>query len=216
MKVVPRLDDSCLSLFGIETEGGGQKFRKGLQAFAQAQAGAGETALDGAERGADGRGDFGVVETFDVGHDDDGAKIGGEGIEAVLDGMLEFVGFELSGGSEGGIGQPARGVHFVAIVGFGFEGSCRSAFLAAEFIVAGVGDGAQEPGFERSAAVGFDGAEGGDEGFLRGVGGAVFVTEDAQRGVEDHVLIMEDKAVEGVEVAALGGGDEGGFVHGGR
>jgi hypothetical protein len=25
---------------------------------------------------------------------------------------------------------------------------------------------------------------------------------------------MEDKAVEGVEVAALGGGDEGGFVHG--
>lgn len=215
MKVVPRLDDSCACL-AIETEGGRQKFRKGLQAFAQAQTGAGETALDGAERGADGRGDFGVVEAFDVGHDDDRAEIGGEGIEAVLDSVLEFVGFELLGGAEGGISQPARGVHFVAVVGLGFEGSRRSALLAAEFVVAGVGDGAQEPGFERSAAVGFDGAEGGDEGFLRGVGGAVFVSEDAKRGVEDHVLIMQDKGVEGVEVAALGGGDEGGFVHGGR
>ena len=42
----------------------------------------------------------------------------------------------------------------VAILGLGFERSRRSALLAAEFIVAGVGDGAQEPGLERAAAEG--------------------------------------------------------------
>src|SRR3990172_8818664 len=66
------------------------------------------------------------------------------------------------------------------------------------FIVAGVGDGAQQPGLERSAAIGVDGAEGGDEGFLRGIGGRGLVAEDTQRSVEDRVLIMKDKGVEGV------------------
>ena len=55
--------------------------------------------------------------------------------------------------------------------------------------------------------------ERGKERVLRGIGGEIVIAEDAQGGVEERVLIMQDERIEGIEVAALGGLDEGGFVH---
>jgi hypothetical protein len=54
-------------------------------------------------------------------------------------------------------------------------------------------------------------AKGGDEGFLHGVGGAVFVSEGAQGNVEERVLVEQDEGVESLQVAALGADNEVGF-----
>ena len=55
--------------------------------------------------------------------------------------------------------------------------------------------------------------EGGKKRILRGVGGEIVIAEDAQGGVEECILIMQDERVEGIEVAALCGLDESRFVH---
>ncbi len=55
--------------------------------------------------------------------------------------------------------------------------------------------------------------ERGKKRILRGIGGEIVIAEDAQGGVEERILIMQDERVEGIEVAALRGLDEGGFVH---
>ena len=55
--------------------------------------------------------------------------------------------------------------------------------------------------------------ERGKKRILRGIGGEIVIAEDAQGGVEERILIMQDERIEGIEVAALRGLDEGGFVH---
>ena len=55
--------------------------------------------------------------------------------------------------------------------------------------------------------------ERGKKRILRRIGGEIVIAEDAQGGVEERILIMQDERIEGIEVAALCGLDEGGFVH---
>jgi hypothetical protein len=93
---------------------------------------------------------------LNISQDDDGAEVGGEGVEAVLDGMFEFVGFGDLLGGHGCVGQPAWGFDFFLVIVGRFEWDGGTALFAAQFVVAGVGDGAQQPGFERSAAKAVD------------------------------------------------------------
>ena len=116
-------------------------------------------------------------------------------------------------GSHAGVRQPARGVHFFPIVGIRLERGRRAAFLTPQFVVAGVGHRAHQPGLERSASERGDALKGRNERFLSGIGGEVFISEDAERGVVDAVLVMQDKCIEGVEIAFLRIVDEGLFVH---
>ena len=55
--------------------------------------------------------------------------------------------------------------------------------------------------------------ERGKERILRRIGGEIVIAEDAQGGIEERILIMQDQRVEGIEVAALCGLDERRFVH---
>jgi hypothetical protein len=87
------------------------------------------------------------------------------------------------------------------------------ALLAAQFVVTGVGDGAQQPCTKGSPTIRVEGTEGGDEGFLRGIGSQVFVTQDAQGRVVDNVLESQYERVEGIQIPVLGIPDESGFVH---
>ncbi len=71
-------------------------------------------------------------------------------IETMLDGVFEFVGFGLLFRREMGIGKPARQIHFIAVImhNSGSSGVVGLRLLAAKFIVAGIGHGAHQPGFE--------------------------------------------------------------------
>jgi hypothetical protein len=131
----------------------------------------------------------------------------------VLDGMLEFIGFEFGFGTHRAIGQPAGGFEFVILVVGRFERDGGPAFLTAEFVVAGVGDGAEQPGFEGAAAVAVQAAKSGDEGFLGGIGGLGIVAENAQGGVVERILVGQHEPVEGLEVTMLRVVDQGGFIH---
>lgn len=157
---------------------------------------------------------FGVIHALDICKHDGGAEICGERVEAMLDGMFEFVGFGLLVWRHVGVGEPPGRIHLFAVAGFRLERGGGTPLLSAEFVVAGVGDGAHEPGFKGAAAKGCDAAKGGDEGFLCGVFRPVFVAEDAQGCVEDGILIMQDERIERIEIAFLRGLDESGFVHG--
>ncbi len=66
----------------------------------------------------------------------------------MLNGVFKFIGFGLPFGREMRISQPARRIHFIAIIGIGFERRGGTAFLAAKFIVADIRHGAHQPGFE--------------------------------------------------------------------
>ncbi len=55
--------------------------------------------------------------------------------------------------------------------------------------------------------------ERGKKRILRCIGGEIVIAKDAQGGVEERILIMQDERIESIEVAALRGLDEGGFVH---
>ena len=55
--------------------------------------------------------------------------------------------------------------------------------------------------------------ERGKKRILRCISGEIVIAEDAQGGVVERILIMLDERVEGIEVAALRGLDEGRFVH---
>jgi len=83
---------------------------------------------------------------------------------------------------------------------------------AAIFIITFVDDGARQPGAERPAVKCAQTAKGGDEGFLNGVGGPVFISEGAQGDVEERVLVKQDEGIEGIQVAVLGASNEVGFV----
>ena len=66
----------------------------------------------------------------------------------MLDGMFEFYLIKLDFGGWVRISEPARGFDILAIPGFWFEGGGRAALFSTQFIVAGVGGGAQEPSAE--------------------------------------------------------------------
>ena len=55
--------------------------------------------------------------------------------------------------------------------------------------------------------------ERGKKRILSRIGSEIVIAEDAQGGVEERVLIMQDERIEGIKIAALRGLDEGGFVH---
>ena len=57
-------------------------------------------------------------------------------------------------------------------------------------------------------------SEGGNQSILDGICSLIFITKSAQCDVEERVLVKQDEAVEGFEVATLGAGDEVGFVGG--
>ena len=127
--------------------------------------------------------------------------------------MLQFVSVEAFFGRHGGVSQPTRAFHLFIVIGERLERDGGAAFAAAEFIVAGVCHGAQQPGAERAAAKAIDAAKRGNEGFLGGISGHVVIAKNAQGGVESAVLVGEYEPVEGIEVTVLGVTDKGGFVH---
>ena len=131
----------------------------------------------------------------------------------MLDGMLKFIGFNFLLGAHVWVGKPARRIHFCTIICIRFEWCGGTSLLASEFVIAGIGDGTHQPSFEGATTKRINTAKGRDEGFLRGISGKLVIANDAQRDVEDHVLIMKNKCVECVEVAVLSVLNKGRFVH---
>ena len=161
----------------------------------------------------DGRGHFSVVHALNICHNNHGLEFKRQVVETVLDGVLELVCFSLLVGGHAGVGEPTRGIHFLAIVGIRFEGSRGPSFLPAQFIVAGVRYRAHQPRLERSAAIGCDALESRNERVLGGIGGKIVIAEDTERGIEHAILVVQDERVEGVKVAALCVLNESLFVH---
>ena len=113
-----------------------------MQALTQAQAGACQAGLDRSERLLNCGGNFGVIEALDVGQNDHHPEVGGKILKTMLNGMFEFSLVKLFFRGGVGIGQPARGLDFVAVFGLGLERRGGTASFTAQFVVAGVGDSA--------------------------------------------------------------------------
>lgn len=156
---------------------------------------------------------FGVIHALNIGEHNHCTKFGRQSVETVLDGMFNFVGFCFLGRRHAGVRHPLGGFHLLTIAGLRFERRGRAALLAAQLIVAGIGHSAKDPCLERAAPKRGYAFESGDESLLCGILRHIFIAEDAQSGVEDHVLIMKDQGVESVQIAFLCGVDECVFVH---
>ncbi len=78
-------------------------------------------------------GNFGVIHTLNISHDNHSFKFEREIIEAVLNSVFHFISFGLLGRGHVGVSEPAWRVHFFAIVTtcVGFERRGRTALLAA-------------------------------------------------------------------------------------
>ena len=155
-----------------------------------------------------GNGNFRIIETLDIGQHNHGAEIGRQVFQAVLDGMFEFglIQAFFRGGMR--VGQPAGRFDLLAILSFGFERGGGTAFFPAQLIVTCIGDRAQQPGTEGAAAVGIQGAEGGEEGLLDRIGSQVIVVEDAYGRIKHNILKGQYQGIEGLQVAVLGIQDE--------
>ena len=160
-----------------------------------------------------GNGNLTVIHTLDICHNDHRLELKRQVIETVLERVFEFVSFGFLIRGHVRVRQPARRVHFLPIFSIGLQRRGWAALLAAQFVVTGIRYGAHQPRLERPAPEGGNAFKRRNERFLGGICGEVFIAENAERGIVNAILIVQDERVEGVETASLRVVDKGLFVH---
>ena len=108
-------------------------------------------------------------------------------------GEQDLAGFGVEGGEFGRAVVVGRCPGVAVFFDHEVEGGGGPSFAAAEFVAAAVGGDAHEPGGEVAAAVGVEGAPGGEHGVLGGVFGGGWGAEHAEAEAEDAALVAADE-----------------------
>lgn len=148
---------------------------------------------------------------MDIRQDDNQSPVLGQLEERTLEGGAQL-------GIEGAVLGTGPGVRWieggrVLVWTAGIEGVRGTAALPAQLITASIGDDAEEPRPETVAAKGANRAIGAEKGLLRRIFGGGALTHEAEREAIDLVLVGENEAIEGVQIAGLRTTDELGRIH---
>ena len=166
-----------------------------LNAFAQLFAAAMQMGPDGTDGKAKGVGDLLVGALFLMIEDEDGSLNLAEELEMLFDGLLELALFELLLGVAAGVGETVFPVG--GVVG---EGDVGAVVATAAFpLVLGdvYGDAVEIGGDEGFAAKAGQGAVEAEEDVLSEIVDVLSAAGEAEKGTEDHVLMVVYELLEG-------------------